>query len=425
MSRSSVEARPLAVGLFRILGASLVLASCGGESVESPEATGPVASPVADTRTFHSMEDFLGGYWNRPIPPQGAPPARWTSLDASLAPSQCGTCHVAQYEDWQTAIHSKAYSPGLAGQLVSQEANNFGFVRSCMVCHGPLSEQQAKLSLPEGGYGTNPDFDPELKKGGMVCAACHVRGQVRHGPPTREGSTAPSAEGMPHGGVVRSEYFEDSRFCAGCHQFASPAPNGKSLQNTYEEWLDSRYATEGVSCQTCHMPDRRHLWRGIHDPEMVRSGVTIEWMTSDEAGSGRVGLRVTNSGTGHRFPTYVTPVVDVELEILDADRNPIPGASRSAQIGRAVAFQGGSWIETADTRLIPDSAMTLTYPAPPEARFVRGSVRVRPDAFYQNVFAGILSGTIADTARVLINDAHEGSIASPFMVFDDTVSIDR
>ncbi len=152
-----MEARPLAVGLFRILGASLALAACGGESGNPPAAAGPVASPVADARTFHSMEDFLGGYWNRPIPAQGAAPAEWTTLDASLAPSQCGTCHVPQYEDWQTAIHSKAYSPGLAGQLVSQEANNFRFVRSCMVCHGPLSEQQAKLLLPEGGYGTNPD----------------------------------------------------------------------------------------------------------------------------------------------------------------------------------------------------------------------------------------------------------------------------
>lgn len=403
----------------------MLLAACRGEPVDSPAVNGPVASPVADARTFHSLEDFLGGYWNRPIPPQGMPPENWSTLEASLAPPQCGTCHVSQYEDWQTALHSHAYSPGLAGQLVSKEESNFGFVRSCLVCHGPLSEQQSKLPLPEGGFGTNPDFDPELKKSGLVCAACHIRGQVRHGPPTREGSTEPSAAGMPHGGVVRSTYFEDSRFCAGCHQFASPAPNGKSLQNTYEEWLDSRYATEGVSCQTCHMPDRRHLWRGIHDPEMVRSGVTIEWMSRDEVGGGRVGLRVTNSGTGHRFPTYVTPAVDVSLELLDASGTPLPGGSRSAEIGRVVALQGGSWVETRDTRLAPDSSMTLTNLAPAEARFVRGSVRVRPDAFYRNVFAGILSGTITDTARILITEAHEGSIASPFTVFDDTVTIVR
>jgi len=158
---------------------------------------------------------------------------------------------------------------------------------------------------------------------------------------------------------------------------------------------------------------------------MVRSGVTIEWMSRDEVGSSRVGLRVTNSDTGHRFPTYVTPAVDVSLELLDASGTPIPGGSRSAEIGRAVAFQGGSWVETRDTRLAPDSSLTLTVPAPVEARFVRGSVRVRPDAFYRNVFAGILSGTITDTARILINEAHEGSIASPFTVFDDTVTIVR
>ncbi|MFQ5529552.1 MAG: multiheme c-type cytochrome [Gemmatimonadota bacterium] len=362
---------------------------------------GPVATPVADVRTFRTMEDFLGGYWNRPIPPQGAAPAGWSSLEASLAPPECGTCHVRQYEDWQTTVHSEAYSPGLAGQLVSREATNFGFVRSCLVCHGPLSEQQAKLPLPEGGFGVN------------------------HGPPTREGSTAPSEEGMPHGGVVRSEYFEDSRFCAGCHQFASPAPNGKSLQNTYEEWLDSRYATEGIGCQTCHMPDRRHLWRGIHDPEMVRSGITIEWMQGNEMEAGRVGLRVTNSGTGHRFPTYVTPAVDVTLELLDSAGSLIPGATSSVEIGRKVAFQGGSWVESADTRLVPDSSMTLTHPAPAEAAFVRGSVRVRPDAFYRNVFAGLLAGALTDSARVLIDAAHAGSIASPFTIFEDTVAIGR
>ncbi len=173
------------------------------------------------------------------------------------------------------------------------------------------------------------------------------------------------------------------------------------------------------------MPDRRHLWRGIHDPDMVRSGVTIEWMPNGETGDGRVGLQVTNSGTGHRFPTYVTPAVDVTLELLDADRNPIPGASRSAEIGRAVAFQSGAWVETRDTRLQPDSAMTMTYPVTPEARYVRGSLRVRPDAFYRNVFAGMLGRALSDTARVLIDTAHEGSIASPFLIFDETVAITR
>jgi len=53
------------------------------------------------------------------------------------------------------------------------------------------------------------------------------------------------------------------------------ALNGKLLQSTYDEWKASRFARQGVQCQDCHMPDRRHRWRGIHDADMVRSGLTI------------------------------------------------------------------------------------------------------------------------------------------------------
>jgi hypothetical protein len=55
------------------------------------------------------------------------------------------------------------------------------------------------------------------------------------------------------------------------------------------------------------MPDRRHLWRGIHDPEMVKPGVTVELSTKQT--SYRPGqmlqavLRITNSGVGHHVPT--------------------------------------------------------------------------------------------------------------------------
>src|SRR5207249_4863664 len=89
--------------------------------------------------------------------------------------------------------------------------------------------------------------------------------------------TAPS-ETLPHNGVTRTPAFLRSEFCQSCHQFTPEgfALNGKLLENTYAEWKASRFAREGVQCQDCHMPDRRHLWRGIHDPEMVRSGLTID-----------------------------------------------------------------------------------------------------------------------------------------------------
>ena len=48
-------------------------------------------------------------------------------------------------------------------------------------------------------------------------------------------------------------------------------------------------ASRQVTCQTCHMPDRRHLWRGIHDPAMV-------------AAASRRGSRATPPGCASRSP---------------------------------------------------------------------------------------------------------------------------
>jgi hypothetical protein len=385
-----------------------------------PEAVATDLDVQGDDREFVTVDDFVRGYWLRPVPPQGEASDAWSPLEASLLPEDCGTCHPVQYGDWQTAVHSEAYSPGLSGQLVNWEQNAFGTVESCLVCHAPLSEQSARVAAGEE-WASNPSFDPALRDHGIVCAACHVRGTRRHGPPRRDGSVDASPEGSPHGGVTRTEFFEDSRFCSGCHQFepGGAAPNGKLLENTYTEWENSRYAAEGVVCQTCHMPDRRHLWRGIHDPDMVRSGVTIEWTISDA----EAGLQVTNTGTGHRFPTYATPEVLVSVQLLDADRQPIVGAYTEHAIARRIGYQAGAWVELSDTRLLPDSGVAVTVAVPPEARHVRASITVRPDAFYRELFESLLTGMLSDTSRALLTEAGRRAESSPFRIFDEAVPL--
>ena len=232
-----------------------------------------------------------------------------------------------------------------------------------------------------------------------------------------------SPEGSPHGGVVRTDFFEDSRFCAGCHQFGpgGAAPNGKPLENTYAEWEGSRYASEGVACQACHMPDRRHVWRGIHDPEMVLSGITVEWLVEgDEAG-----LRITNTGTGHRFPTYATPEVQVRVELLDGNGRPIDGSAVEHSIARRIAYQGGAWVELSDTRLAPDSNIVVTVPRVTEAREARARIMVLPDAFYGEVFEMLLGGMLSDSSRFLLTEARRQADASPFSIFQETVPLTR
>ncbi|MES9944225.1 MAG: hypothetical protein ABW080_04625 [Candidatus Thiodiazotropha sp.] len=39
----------------------------------------------------------------------------------------------------------------------------------------------------------------------------------------------------------------------------------------------------GQTCQSCHMPDRAHLFHGIHDPDMVRLGLAINTRGMEEA----------------------------------------------------------------------------------------------------------------------------------------------
>lgn len=373
-----------------------------------------------DQRVFATLDAFVGAYWERPIPLQGTPPDRFSLIEVSLSPSDCGRCHIPQYEDWQTTLHAAAYSPGLSGQLVDHEARNYAFVRSCLACHAPLGEQSAWVPDAGGRLVRNPSFDAALQQKGLVCAACHLRGWQRYGPPRRDGSLDPAPPGTAHAGAIRSSYFEDPRFCGSCHQFAQPAPNGKSLQNTLVEWQQSRYAREGIVCQTCHMPDRRHLWRGIHDSAMVDSGVTIRWI---EPTRGEIALRVTNTATGHRFPTYVTPKVQVVVELLDTARVPLAGAVSEGVIGRAVVSTSSGWVEQWDTRLPPDSSMAVSVPRQPAARFARGQVHVFPDGFYNTMFAGMLARSLSDTARVLITEAHRRTVESSYLLFDSTIAL--
>ena len=277
-------------------------------------ATATVLLGAAAAAGADAIQDFIRRHWSQPLAPQGVPPARFSPLEASLQPESCGTCHPAQLADWRESLHAAASGPGIAGQLVEMRESDPSSAHACLVCHAPLAEQGPFVAVGRE-LRENPAYDASLAGRGVPCAGCHVRGHQRFGPPRRDGSLASTAprETLPHNGVTSHPAFLKADFCRGCHQFTPDgfALNGKLLQATYDEWKASRFAREGVQCQDCHMPDRRHRWRGIHDLEMVRSGLTIE----AKAGAPRyrpgelalVTLRVSSTRVGHAFPTYVTP----------------------------------------------------------------------------------------------------------------------
>ncbi|HEV8584107.1 MAG TPA: multiheme c-type cytochrome [Methylomirabilota bacterium] len=366
------------------------------------------------------VESFVARHWRMPLAPQGAPPARFSALEASLAPEACGACHPAQFADWRTSTHAAAMGPGVAGQLVEMLASDPKGALGCQRCHAPLAEQ---APLVADTLAPNPVFDAALRARGIPCAACHVRGHERFGPPRRDGTLANTVprETLPHGGVTRTPAYLASEFCRGCHQFAPDgyALNGKLLEDTYAEWKASRFAAAGVQCQDCHMPDRRHLWRGIHDADMVKSGLTLSLLPVPTFAPGGVAARlvVENSGVGHRFPTYVTPLVILRAELVDGAGRALPGTREERRIGREVSLDLER--ELADTRLAPGERAELVYARALEGGAVaaRFSVVVYPDAFYTGFFEALLrQGTgrgEADIRRAL-DDARR----SAFTVFE-------
>jgi len=284
-----------------------------------------------------TLGPFLAEHWRLPIAPQGAPPPAFSRAEASLEPEVCGSCHPQQFAQWRHSLHANAWSPGFSGQLIEGALATPSEIRDCQRCHAPLGEQQPFAS--DGRE--NGAYSETLRSRGIVCASCHRRQHRTFGPPRRSDSAIPPGA-LPHGGFEVQDEFTQSRFCAGCHQFFdTDGVNGKPIENTWAEWRASPMAAAGRTCQSCHMPDRAHTWRGIHDREMVREAVGVALVPQDSAdGHFRATLVLLNRDVGHAFPTYVTPRV-----FLDAWQVTAEGA------------------ELADTRFsLPRSLRTAPHP---------------------------------------------------------------
>jgi hypothetical protein len=302
----------------------------------------------------------------------------------------------------------------------------------CYSCHAPLTEQQEKIQAKSGSrprFKKNPTFLASLQPKGLICSGCHVRGHQFFGPPKRDGSLGNSrpASELPHGGAIRTPAFERAEFCKGCHQFEPDgyALNGKLLENTYNEWLEGPYGREGKTCQGCHMPDRQHLWRGIHDREMVKQGVTIRLTLGKEryrVGEGvQAMLTVTNSGVGHYFPTYVTPKIIIEVELVDGAGTSVPGSLQKEWIGREATLDLTK--ELFDTRIPPGETHTFRYVRTIDrlGLKLKASVVVAPDDFYVRFFEAILPKARTKQARTWLQQAIGEARGSSFILFEEEV----
>jgi len=369
-------------------------------------------------------------HWGNPVATTSEAPHDWSALEKSLKPEACAQCHSEQFNDWNKSLHAGAYSPGLIGQFPSM---GLGEGNSCLKCHAPLAEQKyisnsdmrdslkTKLQHPVGFSepGKLNEKSLPLRHAGVTCAACHVRGWERFGPPQRSTGAVGKIDGPSHGGFTATRDFEQSNFCASCHQFPqSYAINGKPLENTVKEWETSRFAREGIQCQNCHMPDRKHQFKGIHDLGMTRKGLGFKLILKE----GGAELSISSNWIGHAFPTYVTPKVVIRAEALDANEKVL--RRWQWEIIREVYYDQG-WKERRDTRLMPGESREYLASDPPEGSLrVEYNVEVIPDHFYKGVYEGLLNETLEADAEKLIRQARKQADANDYTLFKESIRLD-
>ncbi len=236
----------------------------------------------------------------------------------SIRAEDCGACHREIYDEWKTSVHADAYDDPFFQAYWEKDDR----VWVCLNCHTPLANQQPTLiqSIPGNRVDkavqvANPRYDAAYQREGVTCAACHVRDGVILGP--FDDSAAPHP-------VKYDPAFRTTEVCHRCHsvvsgplQFYRAGPCG-----TYAEYEGEFFMRErGFTCQHCHMPDvsrpaaangpirqgRRHLWRGGHDPDMVKRAVSIQVTTDPPApvpgDTVEMTLKIINAGAGHTIPT--------------------------------------------------------------------------------------------------------------------------
>ena len=133
--------------------------------------------------------------------------------------SECGACHVEQYQEWQLTAHAAASTNAAfqadAGNPPEEE---------CLQCHGPLSSQGKVLQARSFA-----------REEGVSCVSCHLVDGKMLGPHPSTALVSPH----PIGGD-RAAYGESS-FCTPCHV------------ETHEQWQKATVDPTKPTCQQCHL----------------------------------------------------------------------------------------------------------------------------------------------------------------------------
>ena len=295
-----------------------------------------------------------------------------------LSAKECATCHQEFYDEWQTTIHSQAWTdPYFQTDWQFDDAQH-----SCRLCHTPLDRQQPHKVL---GYRDtdkwdpiledNPNFDSMLQHEGVTCAACHYRDGKIVGVLGNTNAPHPVKKlDDPNQVCVRCHIVEGDKWdtffrfppCGTVAEIESSfVPDSKDITvkgSTGERVISD---TSSLGCVECHMPlikrslvkggvereTRRHYWRGGHDSEMVKKALTISFseQMSSHKDKRSFALTITNTGAAHYVPTG-TPDRHLTIQLRILDKNNTVLEENTNTIKRYVMWRPFI-VDLKDTRL--------------------------------------------------------------------------
>jgi hypothetical protein len=293
---------------------------------------------------------------------------------SELSSTQCGACHREIYEEWKGSMHAKAW----VDPVFQKDYEHQGRVWACTYCHTPVGQQRevivtglASLEPLKAKGKPNERFDPKLQAEGVTCVACHLKeGKIRSPFALEEGEA-------PHA-IEVSETLGTPATCRTCHEIGEPLGSElkRPILDTFAEWDEYRAKGGDKTCLDCHMPavtrptvdggperpGRRHVFRGPHDFEFVKTAVEVRAAEARRVGDKLIGRLVLANATGHRLPT-AEPMrrVEVVLQALGPEGEVLGEAI--SRVERVVDIPG--YKEHSDNTLLPREArpFSLSLPA--------------------------------------------------------------
>jgi len=233
------------------------------------------------------------------------------------SPDRCGRCHTDEYRDWKESRHRSAWSNAIfqGGYILEPQA-------FCVNCHAPLPEQGTEIIANHPWYtAMHPDSSapiPEKRPEpqadlGVHCAVCHWRnGEV----------IATQASGNAPHPVREAPEMSDPTFCKNCHEFPMPSFHGSEIrvtdtpmQSTWTEWKAYAAAGGQGTCQSCHLPEGKHSFKGAHDLELLKGSVRVGVATTPT----ETVFTLESVNTGHHLPTGDL-FRNLQLKVLQAGK---------------------------------------------------------------------------------------------------------